>query len=179
MNIGAVKFKTNGLDGEARREWYELIIRPPFVQSATFSVHPNKNKSKDSEPDYKIWSNYNRKGEHFRGVEVGALWKKLSKDRKTSYLNGFVESPAFANGKLNITLFETKKFDNEDASKIDWLYDVNWQPPRGNYGQSSGYDNTGHTEPTMYTPSSNGNEIPVYVEPQGKPISADEARNYL
>ena len=178
MNIGAVKGRNNGKDGAERKEWFDLIIRPPFVPSMTLSMHKNKNRIKDSEPEYKIWYNYNRKGEAFRGVEIGAIWRKVSKDGKTTYFNGFIESPAFASGKLNITLFETKVFKNDDPSKIDWLYDVNWQAPKTN--NSNSYNQSSYAEPVSYTSNNQGGEIPVYVEnAQGGGIPADEARNYM
>ena len=169
MNIGAVKHKSNGLEGEQRKEWFELIIRPPFMQSATFSMHKNKNKQNPNEPDYKIWTNYNRKGENFRGVEVGAIWKKVSRDGKTTYLTGTIESPAFQFGKLNFALFETKVFSNETAADIDWIYDVNWNPPqsRGSNQQQT------YTEPVQ-------RDIPIqYENAQGQSISQEEANQYM
>ncbi len=178
MNIGYVKHKNNGKDGAERKEWFELGIRPPFMESATFSMHKNQNKQNSNEPDYTIWTNYNRKGESFRGVKVGGLWRKVQKDGKTPYFTGVIESPAFTTGKLNITLFEAKVFEGETAADIDWIYDVNWQPYQGNSNSSS---TGGYTEPTTYTSNPNGGaDIPVHIEnSNGKPVSADEARYYL
>lgn len=178
MNIGYIKHKTNGLTGNERKEWFELGIRPPFMESATFSMHKNQNKQNSNEPDYTIWTNYNRKGESFRGVKVGGLWRKVQRDGKTPYFTGVIESPAFATGKLNITLFEAKVFEGETAADIDWIYDVNWQPYQGNSNSSS---TGGYTEPVTYSSNPNGGaDIPVHVEnSNGKTISADEARLYL
>ena len=178
MNIGYVKHKTNGMTGAERKEWFELGIRPPFMESATFSMHKNNDKKNSNEPDYTIWTNYNRKGESFRGVKVGGLWRKVQKDGKTQYFTGVIESPAFATGKLNITLFETKVFENEKAADIDWIYDVNWQPYQGNQNSNS---TGGYTEPVAYASNPNGGaDIPVHMEnASGKMISADEARIYM
>lgn len=178
MNIGYVKHKTNGMTGAERKEWFELGIRPPFMESATFSMHKNNDKKNSNEPDYTIWTNYNRKGESFRGVKVGGLWRKVQKDGKTQYFTGVIESPAFATGKLNITLFETKVFENEKAADIDWIYDVNWQPYQGNSNSSS---TGGYTEPVAYASNPNGGaDIPVHMEDaSGKTISADEAKYYM
>lgn len=175
MNIGAVKHKTNGKEGDERKEWFELIIRPPFMDSHTFSMHKNTRKQRDSEPDYKIWTNYNRKGEKFRGIEVGAVWKKKSRDGNTTFLSASIESPAFASGKINVTLFETKVFEGESAADIDWIYDVVWKPQTNNQSNSN-YG--GNTEPHSYTQGPSGNQIPVHVE-NGAGVSADEARNYM
>lgn len=179
MNIGYVKHKTNGAEGADRKEWFELGIRPPFMESATFSMHKNKDKSKATEPDYTIWTNYNRKGEKFRGIKVGGLWKKLQKDGTTPYFTGVIESPAFANGKLNITLFETKVFAGEVAADIDWIYDVNWQPFSEN--PNSGYSTGGYSEPVAYSSNPNGGDgIPVHMEnSRGGAVSAEEARMYM
>ena len=181
MNIGYVKHKSNGVEGEGRKEWFELGIRPPFMQSATFSMHKNKNKTKDSEPEYSIWTNYNRKGENFRGVKVGGLWKKMQKDGKTAYFTGVIESPAFNNGKLNIALFETKLFKDEVASDIDWIYDVNWQPYNGNSRNSNDYNTSGYAEPIAYTSGANGNKIPVHDERESNANGqlSDDARYYM
>ena len=180
MNIGYVKHKSNGIEGEGRKEWFELGIRPPFMASATFSMHKNTRKQKDSEPDYKIWTNYNRKGEHFRGVEVGALWKKVSRDGKTNYFTGKIETPAVANGVLNITLFETKVFENDTAADIDWIYDVNWKPQSNNNSNAS-YGTGGYTEPTTYTSNPNGgDDIPIHVESSnGGNIDPEELSKYM
>jgi uncharacterized protein (DUF736 family) len=183
MNIGYVKHKSNGVEGEGRKEWFELGIRPPFMQSATFSMHKNKNKTKATEPDYKIWTNYNRKGENFRGVEVGALWKKVQRDGVTPYFAGHIETPAVGTGKLYISLFETKLFQGEKAADIDWIYDVNWQPySGGSNNQSTG----GYTEPTAYTSSAHGGDIPIYDERETStntgsrnPITDADARLYM
>ena len=178
MNIGYVKHKTNGAIGDDRKEWFELGIRPPLMESATFSMHKNKSKQNANEPDYTIWTNYNRKGENFRGVKVGGLWKKLQKDKVTTYFTGVIESPAFATGKLNITLFEAKVFQGESAADIDWIYDVNWQPYQGNTNSTS---TGGYTEPIAYASNPNGgDDIPIHVEDsKGKPITAEEARLYM
>ena len=177
MNIGYVKHKTNGMTGDDRKEWFELGIRPPFMESATFSMHKNKSKQNANEPDYTIWTNYNRKGENFRGVKVGGLWKKLQKDKVTAYFTGVIESPAFATGKLNITLFEAKVFQGENAADIDWIYDVNWQPYQGNTNSTS---TGGYTEPIAYASNPNGDDIPVHMEDsKGRPVTAEEARLYM
>lgn len=175
-NIGYVKHKNNGKDGAERKEWFELGIRPPFMESATFSMHKNKDKRNSNEPDYTIWTNYNRKGEKFRGVKVGGFWKKVQRDGVTPYFTGVIESPAFVNGKLNITLFETKVFKDEVAADIDWIYDVNWQPSQGSNQNTGGY-----TEPVAYASNPNGGaDIPVHIEtPSGRPVTADEARMYM
>ena len=180
-NIGAVKVRDNGKEGAEFRQWFELIVRPPFMQGMSFSMHKNEKKT-DSEPDYNIWYNYNRKSEKFRGVSVGGVWKKKSKDGKTDYFSGSIESPIFPSGKLNFSMFETKVFKNEEAKDIDWIYDVIYQAPRTQRDNNS-YGG-GYTEPHSYTQGANGSQIPIHYETQGQAangsqISEDEARMYM
>ncbi len=153
MNIGVIvkNSRTVQKDGaDVKQEWLEMIVRPPFVPSCTLSVHPNKNKKHDGEPDYNLWFNFSRKGESFRGTKVGALWRKHSKDGKTEYFSGHIENPLVYGGKLYVSVFKAKPMTHEKAEDINWLYDVIWQPPKGGsnnqnggYGAASG----GYTPP--------------------------------
>ena len=170
MNIGVItqNSRTVKKDGEdVQQQWLEMAIRPPFMSSATFSVHPN-NKTKDNEPDYNIWYNFSRKGENYRGTKVGSLWKKKSKDGKTEYFSGHIENPIVANGKMYITVFKAKPMGNEKAEDINWIYDVIWQPyqANNNNNQSNGY-----TPPVQYDQYNNSSTSQEQI--------ADDASYYM
>lgn len=154
MNIGVIVQNSRMVNKEGqdvKQEWLEMIVRPPFMQSATLSVHPNKTKQKETEPDYNLWFNFSRKGESFRGTKVGALWRKKSKDGSMEYFDGHIENPTVYGGKMYVTVFKAKPLPNEKAENINWLYDVVWQPPKGNKGNgSSGSYGGGYTPPVEY-----------------------------
>ena len=154
MNIGVIVQNSRMVhkDGaDIKQEWLEMLIRAPFMASGTFSVHPNKAKQKNTEPDYNLWHNFSRKGESFRGTKVGALWKKVSKDGKTEYFDGHIENPTVYGGKMYVSIFKAKPLQGENAEDINWLYDVIWQPPKGNsQSNSSGNYGGGYTPPVEY-----------------------------
>ena len=125
MTIGNV-IKKSFKSGDKDITYIEMIVRPPFSQSATFTITKNKNKDKETAPDWYINYSYNRKGESYRRVRAGALWEKTKDDLK--YKTGYIESPIFANGKINITLFKPTKFEDEKDEPF-WLYDVVYNAP--------------------------------------------------
>lgn len=134
MKIGHVSKKFYK-SGEETKSYLEMIIRPPFMESATFTVSANREKQNPNEPDFNIWYSFNRKGEKYPSTKVGALWNKVS-DKGTEYKNGSIECPAVAGGKLNISVFAAKVNEGEE---IEWSHDVLWSPPvkqeeSGSYG---------------------------------------------
>jgi uncharacterized protein (DUF736 family) len=151
MTIGNVVQKSFESNGKVVK-YIEMIIRPPFMNSATFTISENKNKDKESAPDYFINYSYNRKNETFRRVRVGSLWNKVS-DNGVQYKSGYIETPAVSTGKLYITLFKAKQFENE-AQAPNWLYDVIYQAPQTkkeipvNTYQNGEYQSTTNYEPT-------------------------------
>ncbi len=171
MNIGVIVqcSRTVEKDGEkVKQEWLDMMVRPPFMQSATLSVHQNKNKKKPSEPDFNLWYNFSRKGENFRGAKVGAMWRKTSQDGKTEYFSGHIENPLVYGGKMYITAFKAKPMQHEKAEDINWIYDVIWQPPKGNNNQSQ--QNT-YAAPVDYSPQDANNSEPT--QSGTDPMSAD------
>jgi len=152
MNIGVIVQNSRLVqkDGvETKQEWLEMILRPPMMQSSTFSVHPNNNKKNQNEPDYNLWYNFSRKGEKFRGTKVGGLWRKKSKDGNTEYFSGNIENPLVHGGKMYVTVFKAKPLPNEKAEDINWLYDVIYQPPKGGVS-SQGNSMGGYVPPVEY-----------------------------
>ncbi len=159
MNIGVItqNSRTITRDGEeVKQEWLEMAVRPVFMESATLSVHANKNKKNQNEPDYNLWYNFSRKGEKFRGAKVGAMWRKTSKDGKTEYFSGHIENPLVYGGKMYISAFKAKPMGNEKAENINWLYDVVWQPPKGGGNQNqNNYNGGGYVPETDYSQADN------------------------
>jgi uncharacterized protein (DUF736 family) len=158
MNIGVIVknqriVQKDGAD--QKQEWLEMIVRPPFIQSCTLSVHQNKNKKSGGEPDYNLWYNFSRKGESFRGTKVGALWRKNSKNG-VEYFSGHIENPLVYGGKMYVSVFKAKPMENEKAEDINWLYDVIWQPPKGGGTSNGGYDQGGYTPPVEYGGTQSG-----------------------
>lgn len=141
MKIGHVS-KKNYKVGEEVRSYLEMIIRPPMMESATFTVSANKEKVNPNEPDFNIWYSFKRKGEKCPSSKVGALWNKTS-DSGTEYKNGSIECPAVPGGKLNISLFVSKAKEGEE---IDWSHDVLWTPPRVQEASNS-YNDGGYAAP--------------------------------
>jgi len=140
MKIGHVQ-KRSYKAGEEVKSYLEMIVRPPMMESATFTVSVNKDKVNANEPDFNIWYSFNRKGEKYPSTKVGALWNKVS-DKGTEYKNGSIECPAVPGGKLNISVFATKVKEGEE---IDWSHDVLWSPPRAQ--ESGGYSDGGYAAP--------------------------------
>jgi uncharacterized protein (DUF736 family) len=126
MNIGNVSqksFTVGSGENQKVQKFLELIIRPPFMESATFTITQNKKKQNDNEPDFNIFYSYNRRGEKFRRVKAGAIWNKTKGDLE--YKTGHIETPLMPNGKLNITLFKAKQLEGETVAPT-WIYDVVW-----------------------------------------------------
>jgi uncharacterized protein (DUF736 family) len=163
MNIGVVNQKkyTVGKGEDAKTIPYlELIVRPPFMESGTFTISQNKNKQNDNEPDWIIYHSFNRRGENYRRSRAGAIWNKTKDDLE--YKTGHIDTPVMPNGRLNFTLFKAKPLENEDPAKITWAYDVVWNyyDPNKDENNTSSYHDTPayHEEPTTKVPEINIDE---------------------
>jgi len=62
-------------------------------------IVPNKDKSKDSAPDYRVYAG---------GAELGAGWMEESKEDGTPYLALKLDDPAFG-GPMRAAFFENVK----------------------------------------------------------------------
>jgi uncharacterized protein (DUF736 family) len=156
MNIGVVnhkKFKV-GTGADAKQVPYlEMIVRPPLMESATFTITPNKNKQNDNEPDFHINFSFNRKNENYRRARAGAIWNKTKGELE--YKTGHIDTPMMPNGRLNITLFKAKQLEGETVAPT-WAYDVVWTYYKADEdsNDTSSYNNTPvyNSEPTNNTP---------------------------
>ena len=132
MNIGVINKKYFEIKegGEKKKKQYlEMSIRPPFMESATFTLTQNANKENEAAPDFIINYSYNRRNEKYRRVRVGAIWNDTS-EGGLAYKRGHIESPVFPGGKMYFAIFEAKPFDGEDSASITWTHEVVWSPPK-------------------------------------------------
>ncbi|PHQ89538.1 MAG: hypothetical protein COB42_06855 [Sulfurimonas sp.] len=134
MNIGITNVKSfqvdDGNGGKKEKQFLEMSIRPPHMQSATYTITANKNKENENAPDFFINFSFNRKGENYPRARVGALWNKVSQDGATEYKGGHIESPLFQNGKIYVSVFEAKLIEGFAPPKH--RHNVVWSPPREN-----------------------------------------------
>lgn len=131
--------------GEDNKRHLRMVIRPPMMESGTFSVHPNTQKEKENEPDFNIWFNYNRKGEKFPSTKVGALWNKVSDRTGNKYKDGYIETPSAMGGKLYIAVVDAKAKEGESA--LPYSHNVLWSPPRSNSGGGEYANDGGYAAP--------------------------------
>lgn len=131
MNIGITQIKTfkidDGAGGKKDKSYLEMSIRAPFMESATFTISKNEKKESESAPDFLINFSFNRKGENFPRSRAGALWNKVS-ENNLEYVGGHIESPLFPSGKIYISLFLAKQYEN--MPPLTHRHDVVWSPPR-------------------------------------------------
>lgn len=133
MNIGVINKREILISDGKTHKYLEMSIRPPFMESATFTISPNKKKENNekAEPDFKIYYSYNRKNEKYRRVEVGAIWNKVS-EGGIEYKSGNLQSPIFPGGILYFSIFAAKPFEGESLESITWTHEVIWNPYRPN-----------------------------------------------
>lgn len=170
MTIGHVVKLTNKEEGSDYREWQQLIIKPPFMERMSATLVENRSKKNNNEPDFLLFENITQRGdkERFNGKtfnarQVGAVWRRVSRDGKTNFLAGSIDTPLVYGGRFNFSLFETKIPEGKNPEDYFWLYDAVWNPytkTNNSYSNS----NNDYAEPTGYTSSPTGNNIPVYVE---------------
>jgi len=170
MTIGHIVKLTNKEKGENYKEWLQLIIEPPFMGRLSTTMFENKNKNKDNEPDFFLYENITKRGDKdkfggftFKARQIGAVWRRVSKDGKTNFLALSIDTPLVYGGKFNFSAFQSKAVDEAVEQEHFWLYDCVWKPYKANNNNSSYYNNGDYAEPVGYTKGANG-DIPVYVE---------------
>lgn len=172
MTIGHIVQMTNKEEGENFKEWQQLIIEPPFMGRISATLFENKHKKNVNEPDFILYENITKRGDKekfnnktFKPRSIGGIWRRTSKDGKTNFLAGSIDTPIVYGGKFNFSLFETKVPDNGKAEDYFWTYDAVWNPFKpNNNNNSNSYSYSDYAEPSSYTPGPSGKEIPVYVE---------------
>lgn len=173
MNIGHLVPMTNGEQGENFREWQQLIIEPVGMGRISATMVENKNKRKDTEPDYILWENITKRGDKekfngktFKPRQIGGVWKKIAGTSGISFLAASIDTPLLYGGKLSFSLFETKVPEGQNPEDYFWTYDAVWQPyKKDNANNNNRYSaSNDYAEPTTYTSNPNGGTIPVYNE---------------
>lgn len=172
MTIGHIVQMTNKEEGENFKEWQQLIIEPPFMGRISATLFENKHKKNVNEPDFILYENITKRGDKekfnnktFKPRSIGGIWRRTSKDGKTNFLAGSIDTPMVYGGKFNFSLFETKVPDNGKAEDYFWTYDAVWNPFKpNNNNNSNSYSHSDYAEPSSYTPGPSGKEIPVYIE---------------
>lgn len=77
MNIGVINkksFEINEGGVKKKKSYLEMSIRPPFMESATFTLTANTNRDNEAAPDFIINYSFNRRNEKYRRARVGAIW---------------------------------------------------------------------------------------------------------
>jgi len=132
VNIGVINkksFEINEGGVKKKKSYLEMSIRPPFMESATFTLTANTNRDNDAAPDFIINYSFNRRNEKYRRARVGAIWNETS-ESGLIYKRGHIESPIFPGGKMYFAIFEAKPFEGEDPASITWSHDVIWTAPQ-------------------------------------------------
>lgn len=169
MLIGHIVLMVNKNDKGEIIQYQQLVLEILGLNRISVTLFENKNKKNENEPDFTLYQNITKKGDKekfagksFKPRTIGGLWRRVSKDGKTNFLAGSIESPLFENGKMHFSCFETKIPENANAEDYFWTYDVVWNPIKKD--SSTSYNNYDYAIPATYTQSSNGKNIPVYVE---------------
>ena len=171
MTIGHIVGMTNKKEGEEFREWQQLIIEIPFMGRISATLVENRNKKNPNEPDFTLFENITKRGDKekfngktFKPRSIGGIWRKISKDGRTNFLAGSIDTPIVYGGKFNFSAFETRIPENANVEDYFWSYDVAWNPYKKEQNSNNNYSHNDYAEPTGYTSGPQGKEIPVYVD---------------
>lgn len=163
MKVGHIS-KKSFKRGEESVSYLEMILRVPMMESATFTVASNKDKSKENAPDFNIFFSINRKGDSYPSALVGALWNRVS-DSGVEYKSGYIETPAVTTGKMYIAVFATKV---EEGVQKSYSHDVIWSAPQQR--DESSYTENSYAQPSNSTPQTQKPQIAHEYIPQDEEI---------
>jgi uncharacterized protein (DUF736 family) len=76
---------------------------------ADIDIVPNRRKNTDGQPDYGVVAN---------GVEVGAAWRRVSRDSGTSYVSLSLAAPEFDQRKLYANLGRAAGQDDDNVFAV-------------------------------------------------------------
>lgn len=160
MTIGHISKQSFEDKGTKKLVSYlEMVIRPPMMESATFTIQHVKPETKrnENEPDYIIWYRAPQKSKYpYPSARVGALWNKIGKESGLEYKGGHIEHILAPGGKINIAVYVAKPKEGET---LPYSHDVVWSAPKPQSNEG-GYSDGGYAAP--YTPP------PVTIkDPQG------------
>jgi uncharacterized protein (DUF736 family) len=140
-------------------------------------------EGKEDHPDYHIWANFGKRGESLPSQMVGNLYNKRS-DEGVNYKKGHIFDPFVSPHKIYFALFAVK-----DDRKINdkHIFNVVAEPQKvqkrpdqyqnaaavPNYGEDDAGWNA-NREPSSTMTTTNGTNVPVYVNPPVDDIKEDE-----
>lgn len=78
---------------------------------AEIEILPNKGKSSDAQPDFRVLS---------QGVEVGAGWRRTGESSGKEYVSLSIAAPEFGPRKLYANLGRAAGQDDEDVYAVIW-----------------------------------------------------------
>ena len=79
--------------------------------NAPIRILPNKSKSHEAQPDYRILS---------KAVEIGAGWDRTNKTSGESYMSLSLAAPEFGRNKLYANLGRAADQDDHDVYAVIW-----------------------------------------------------------
>jgi uncharacterized protein (DUF736 family) len=157
MTIGHIS-KQSFEDKATKKQvsYLEMVIRPPMMESATFTIQHVKPETKrnENEPDYVIWYRAPQKSKYpYPSARVGALWNKIGKESGLEYKGGHIEHPLAPGGKINIAVYVAKP---KEGDTLPYSHDVVWSAPKPQSNEG-GYSDGGYAAPSY-------RDIPVTVQ---------------
>lgn len=116
--VGSIEIKTTDRTGK-------ILFAIPFRGNFDYFVTENKEKKKDTSPDFLIWN---------KSMRIGFLWKsKYSKDgEEKNYLSGNIFAPGFGllDHRMKLVIFETQsKNQNVWSGYVYWNTETGKEKP--------------------------------------------------
>jgi uncharacterized protein (DUF736 family) len=103
--MAAIGYVTRQEDGSFKGQLRTLSIR------ADIEIMPNRRKNTEGQPDYRVVTN---------GIEVGAAWRRVSRDSGTSYVSLSLAAPEFGPRKLYANLGRAAGQDDDNVLAVIW-----------------------------------------------------------
>ena len=103
--MAAIGYVTRQEDGSFKGQLRTLSIH------ADIEIAPNRRKTTDGQPDYRVVAN---------GVEIGAAWRRTSRDSGASYVSLSLAAPEFGLRKLYANLGRAAGQDNDNVFAVIW-----------------------------------------------------------
>ena len=103
--MAAIGYVTRQEDDSFKGQLRTLSIR------ADIEIAPNRRKTTDGQPDYRVVAN---------GVEIGAAWRRTSRDSGASYVSLGLAAPEFGPRRLYANLGRAAGQDDDNVFAVIW-----------------------------------------------------------
>jgi uncharacterized protein (DUF736 family) len=103
--MAAIGYVTRQDDGSFKGQLRTLSIR------ADIEIAENRRKNTDGQPDYRVVTD---------GVEIGAAWRRVSRDSGASYISLSLAAPEFGPRKLYANLGRAAGQDDDNVFAVIW-----------------------------------------------------------